>query len=138
MIKHNTVSASPLLMNSAICYADAHCAIGPDLSTVRQRLSATPGLPDIVSFDRLTDPVTQPYFALGADAQAQLSEGLFASLLAMVQRALDVSGLNNQQRARTGLFVGSSSFNARASEIQYQRALDSNQADQAIAFPDIG
>ncbi|HEY7885866.1 MAG TPA: beta-ketoacyl synthase N-terminal-like domain-containing protein [Cellvibrionaceae bacterium] len=138
MIKHKKVGASLPSMNSAIRYANAHCALGADLSTIQQCLTRPPASPATVNLDRLLEAVTQPYFALDTETLAALSDGLFASLQRLVLDALDHTGLDKQQRARTGLLVGSSSFNARASEVQYQRALDSDQADQATAFPDIG
>ncbi|MDJ0807035.1 MAG: beta-ketoacyl synthase N-terminal-like domain-containing protein [Gammaproteobacteria bacterium] len=71
--------------------------------------------------------ITTPYFALGDDRERE--ERQLEILEAVVERALLNSGLHPQEIAKTGLFMGSSSYDLRTSELAYRRQLDDQEQD---------
>ena len=114
-------------MPSAIRYADARCALGLSLTECVTNLRDAPRPPVTYNFPDLLDPVAVPYFALPADMCANRGhdEGfIYQQLQAMVAKALATEALSLDERHRTGLFIGSSSFDVGLSEQKYQRKLN--------------
>ncbi len=124
-------------MKSIIRYADARCALGADLESAVTALLAAERPLITQSFPLLRDPVSQPYFAMVPQSEVEQRD-IFSQLLDMTRKALEHCGLSDAQRARTGLFVGSSSFDVRVSEQTYYRELQSEQPQNATAMPIIG
>lgn len=113
-------------MPSAIRYVDARCTLGLSLTECVTNLRNPPRAPAPCSFPDLLDPVTLPYFALPSDTAVTRDNDrdfIYQQLRAMVAKALATAALSTGERSRTGLFVGSSSFDVGASEQSYQQQL---------------
>ncbi|MET0121549.1 MAG: beta-ketoacyl synthase N-terminal-like domain-containing protein [Candidatus Thiodiazotropha sp. 6PLUC9] len=76
-----------------------------------------------------------PYYAI--DEQFDQPERTERILFEVIEKALERSQLNPEQIAETGLFIGSSSYDLRRSEIEYKRQLREN-SQQAIPMPFTG
>ncbi|MET0089807.1 MAG: beta-ketoacyl synthase N-terminal-like domain-containing protein [Candidatus Thiodiazotropha sp.] len=68
-----------------------------------------------------------PYYTIDHDLDDE--NRLFTILFEVVERALERSGLSPQERLHTGVFIGSSSYDLRQSEIVYQRQLAAGDPD---------
>lgn len=116
-------------MGSPILYADARCALGGDLENAVDALLAGQRNLCHRQFSHLEDPVTLPFFAMAGDCGQHLGEAerVYRYLEEMVERALVSHNLSHRQRQRTGVFLGSSSFDVCVSEEHYQAQLKSGQ-----------
>ncbi|MEN8168512.1 MAG: beta-ketoacyl synthase N-terminal-like domain-containing protein, partial [Pseudomonadota bacterium] len=73
---------------------------------------------------------TTPYYALGDDRDNP--ERPFSILDSVIGKALKRSGLHPDEVEHMGLFMGSSSYDLRSSELAFQQQLEAKQPD---AFP---
>ncbi len=76
-----------------------------------------------------------PYYTI--DRNLEDENRLFGILYNVVERALERSGLSPEERRHTGVFIGSSSYDLRQSEIVYQRQLAAADPD-ALPMPYTG
>lgn len=123
-------------MGSAIRYADARCTLGLSLEECVDNLLAARQLPGKETFPDQQDPVTMPYFGMPLDRpRLEPAEIIYPQIHAMVSKALN--GLTPAERKRTGIFLGSSSFDVAVSEHLYRQQL-SDCAKLAVPMPIIG
>ena len=128
-------------MSSFLIHADTRCALGNNFDQAVSHLLAGRQALQSVSFDELEDPVTLPYYALPYYAAPGLGatnqeERVYHFLRDIVQGALDNHPLSTSERARTGLFIGSSSFDISVSEVIYKQ--DLKHSGDAVPLPIIG
>jgi len=119
-------------MSSAIGYVAASCALGENLTEAVTNLLAARVAPRPETFTELADPVVMPYFAMRGEER--VAEAIYADLLRMAQSAL--GGLSATARRRTGLFLGSSSFDVNVSESLYRQQL--RERVLAVPMPIVG
>lgn len=119
-------------MSSAITYAAASCALGDNLAEAVTNLLAARAAPRPETFTEMSDPVIMPYFAM--PRAERKPDAIYKDLLHMAESAL--GGLSTVERQRTGLFLGSSSFDVNVSESLYRRQL--RQREQAVPMPIVG
>ena len=120
-------------MATFVHYMDAHCALGLGLeSSVAGVLAAEQPVTEL-TFDQLRDPVRIPYFELPQDLTG---DNLYQHLERVCAQAL--SGLNPEQRKRTALLLGSSSFDMQVAEACYRDDLTQRGPEQAVPMPIVG
>lgn len=123
-------------MQTPIVYADVCCALGDTLEESVTRLLAAEQRQREYRFDALQDPISVPYFgARGLDGREH-PQRIYVFLEQMVAKALDELGLSPEQRQRTGIFIGSSSFDVNVSEQRFEDDLRAQR--EAVAMPIIG
>ncbi|MES9863086.1 MAG: beta-ketoacyl synthase N-terminal-like domain-containing protein [Candidatus Thiodiazotropha sp. LLP2] len=87
------------------------------------------------AIDLVSTNLRLPYYPI--DSQFDQPERTEKILFEVIERALEKSQLSPDQIAETGLFIGSSSYDLRRSEIEYKQQLkDDNR--QAIPMPFTG
>ncbi|MEN8180744.1 MAG: beta-ketoacyl synthase N-terminal-like domain-containing protein [Pseudomonadota bacterium] len=101
-------------------------------SHVGEKLSGIAS-PDAIS-SRATD-ITSPFYALGDDTDRP--ERHFSILESVIDRALVRSGLQPDEIEHIGLFMGSSSYDLRSSELSFQDQLET-QANDPIPVNNAG
>lgn len=115
-------------MPVAIRYLDARSALGLSLDECVDKLLAGHTPWRWQDFPQLQEPLRLPYFALPDSTYADASR-IYSHLLEMTAKAIAAQGLDVGQCARTGLFIGSSSYDVGVSERNYQQALATGAAD---------
>lgn len=127
-------------MITAIRYADARSTLGLSLDDCVANLLAGKIQPGTEQFDDQLDPVQMPYFSLPIKQPLRPAPAdiIYPYLHSMTLNALDSAGLTTAERKRTGLFLGSSSFDVCVSELQYQVALRGPNPALAVPMPIIG
>lgn len=118
-------------MTAAIRYLDARSALGLSLDECVDNLLAGRRPWRWHNFPQLQEPLQMPYFALPDSTNAPATR-IYSHLQEMTANAIAAQGLDAAQRARTGLFIGSSSYDVGVSEANYQREL---HADATSAVP---
>lgn len=128
------------MKSSAIRFADARCSLGSDLDSCVEQLLNAPPNPAREHFDRQQDPVSMPYFSLPypGGQRPPATEIVYRHLVEMGEQALQACQLDSAARQRTGLFLGSSSFDVGVSEQQYRAGLESDRPELAVPMPIIG
>ncbi len=123
-------------MSSFVIHADARCALGSSLDqAVTGLLNGQQQLRQL-TFDDLDDPVTLPYYAAPGFGEQDQEQRVYHFLRTMLEDALGQCHLSDSERAATGLFIGSSSFDINVSETRYRQELKSSTA--AVPLPIIG
>jgi len=127
------------LKTSAIRFIDARCSLGSDLDTCIERLLSADNKPRQEIFSEQRDPVSMPYFSLPiSDAgRPPATDVVYRYLQDMGENALQQCNLTEDARLRTGLFLGSSSFDVGVSEQGYQQQLRVDP-QHAVPMPIIG
>lgn len=127
-------------MRTAIRYADARSTLGLSLADCVSHLLAGKIQPSTERFDDQLDPVQMPYFSLPIKHPVRPlpAEIIYPYLQSMTRNALDAAQLTASERKRTGLFLGSSSFDVAVSERQYQQVLQGPKPASAVPMPIIG
>lgn len=115
-------------MTTAIRYLDARSALGMSLAECVDNLLAGHKPWRWQDFPQLQEPLQLPYFALPDSTDADACR-IYSHLQEMTAKAIAVQGLDAGQRARTGLFIGSSSYDVGVSESTYRQALASDVTD---------
>lgn len=123
-------------MRIPIIYADVCCALGDTLDESVERLLAGEQRQRQWHFGCLQDPVTVPYFGARDLDRPDHALRIYQFLEDMLQRAFNELAFSPEQRQRTGLFIGSSSFDVNVSEKLYEE--DSRAGREAVAMPIIG
>ena len=120
-------------MPTFIHHMDAHCALGLGLeASVAGVLAAQQPVTEL-AFDQQRDPVRMPYCVLPEDTSG---DDFYQYLERICARALD--GLSAQQRQRTALLLGSSSFDMQVAEARYRDDLARRGPEQAVPMPIVG
>lgn len=120
-------------MATFIHHMDAHCALGLGLQpSVAGVLAAEQPITEL-AFDQLRDPVRIPYCALPEDTTG---DDLYQHLERVCAGAL--GGLSAQQRKRTALLLGSSSYDMQVAEAHYRNDLARRGPEQAVPMPIVG
>ncbi|WP_020208015.1 beta-ketoacyl synthase N-terminal-like domain-containing protein [Gilvimarinus chinensis] len=119
-------------MSAIIRSFSARSALGENIAEAVPRLLRSETNTGSVSFSQRCEKITLPYFS--APRQADFYEELKET----VQHLIEQGALNAQERKRTALLIGSSSFDVHISEQQYRQALESQGKDSAVAMPIIG
>jgi 3-oxoacyl-[acyl-carrier-protein] synthase-1 len=109
-------------MTAAIRYLDARSALGLSLDECVDNLLAGRRPWRWHDFPQLQEPLQMPYFALPESTGAEATR-IYAHLQEMTAKAIAAQGLDATQRARTGLFIGSSSYDVGVSEDNYREKL---------------
>lgn len=121
-------------MTTTIRYVDACSALGLSLDECVDNLLGGHKPCCWLDFPTLQEPLQLPYFALpdstGADATR-----IYPHLHEMIAKAIAAQGLDTAQRARTGLFIGSSSYDVGVSEANYVKALGQQALETGAADP---
>ncbi|MDQ2076983.1 beta-ketoacyl synthase N-terminal-like domain-containing protein [Marinimicrobium sp. ABcell2] len=120
-------------MPTYIHHVDTHCALGRGLEPCVAGLLAAENPLSEIPFDQLRDPVHMPYFALPLDTT---EDDFYQQLESLCANA--VKGLSAEQRRRTALLLGSSSFDVQVSEQLYRADLARRGNDQAVPMPIVG
>lgn len=119
------------------CYflaSACHTSLGADVDAQLAALTSAPAAPGSVVAHYASQQQTLPYKLLTNTPLETLESRLYQVLDAVIDTALDAAQLTTQQRAATGLFLGTSSFDISASEAEYRRALlDSDTPAMALA-----
>jgi 3-oxoacyl-[acyl-carrier-protein] synthase-1 len=111
------------------------CSLGADRAAIGRGLIAGQGAPASITLEDFPGREF-PYFPMkGLDANGGVDEEarLLNALASCVEEALAEAGLDEAQRAHTGLFLGSSSFAVGAAEQQYRQSLAMGEG--AVALP---
>ncbi len=122
-------------MGSYIVHADVRCALGDDLDQAMDNLFAGRQPLQYRHFGELDDPVSLPYFAAAGLNEAEQELRVYRFLSDMLQQALERHPLSEQERQRSGIFIGSSSFDINVSERIYAQALGQEPDVPAHALP---
>ncbi len=119
----------------AIIAGALRCSLGADRAAIGRALIAGQSKPTSLTLEDFPSHEF-PYFQLpGLDANAgDEATRLHDALVSCATEALEGARVDISQRARTGLFFGSSSFDIGAAERQYRTALGRDEA--APALPD--
>lgn len=120
-------------MTAAIRYLDARSALGSSLDECVDNLLAGHKPWRWQDFPALQEPLRLPYFAL-ADSVADATR-IYSHLHEMTAKAITAQGLDAAQRVRTGLFIGSSSYDVGVSEANYHQALEQQALDAGAPDP---
>lgn len=111
-------------MASAIRYLDVKSALGNSLTECVDHLLEGKHPWSWRHADQLDEPLQLPYFGFSkADSPTNNEHFLYPTLTHRVARAIDQLALTPQQLARTGLFLGSCSFDVAVSEQRFCEAL---------------
>ncbi|HEV8492986.1 MAG TPA: beta-ketoacyl synthase N-terminal-like domain-containing protein [Candidatus Angelobacter sp.] len=110
-------------MTASIRYLDARSALGSSLDECVDNLLGGHKPWRWLDFPKLQEPLQLPYFALPESADADATR-IYSHLQEMTGKAIAAEGLDEAQRARTGLFIGSSSYDVGVSEANYFQALE--------------
>ncbi|GAB1262926.1 beta-ketoacyl synthase N-terminal-like domain-containing protein [Aurantivibrio plasticivorans] len=127
----------PLYSNSTyIIGASCHSVLGDNLPASVPLLRQKPGSPSKLDC-RLTGTETNvPYFLLSGCDYHDADIRYESVLTNIIQTAISDAGLNEQEVAAMGLFLGSSSFDIAREEIRYAKALEDE--DNAIPLAECG
>jgi 3-oxoacyl-[acyl-carrier-protein] synthase-1 len=124
-------------MSSFLIHADTRCALGTSFDeAVTALLSGQQQQLQQVAFDDLGDPVTLPYYTAPGFGDKNQEQRIYHFLRDMLEDALDRCPLSDSERAATGLFIGSSSFDINVSETLYSQELETSTT--ATPLPIIG
>lgn len=99
-----------------------HCHLGADATTQLAALAQAPTTPDIVQRPLGSSVEPVPCKLLADCPLDHIDTRLQRVVNAVTTRALAAAGLSHEERQRTALFVGSSSFDISVSEHTYQQA----------------
>lgn len=121
-------------MASAICYLDARSALGSSLSESIDNLMLERKAWQWKDVNFLQEPLRLPYFGLKetthtTNTSGENAAGIYETLQEMVGNAINALSLSPQQLARTGILIGSSSFDVAVSEQIYHDAITECEAD---------
>jgi 3-oxoacyl-[acyl-carrier-protein] synthase-1 len=119
-------------MTSCIRHVAVSCGLGENLAQAVSALLAARVSPCEERFDDLADPVAVPYFAIPREERA--ATDLYDKLLQMAEDMLQ--DLSASERRRTGLFLGSSSFDVNVSEFLFHQQL--RQGERPVPMPIVG
>lgn len=117
-------------MHTSLIYADTCCALGDSLDESLDNLLAGRELPQQQHFADLQEPISMPYFATRGLHGAEPEQRVYRVVDKMLADALVQQPLTRAERARTGLFLGSSSFDVNVSELDYQQSLAQQHGEQ--------
>lgn len=124
---------------SAIRFTDVRCSLGTSAEPCVDRLLTADNQPQQEVFAQQRDTVTMPYFSLplSGESRPPAADVVYRHLQEMGENALQQCGFTAEDCLRTGLFLGSSSFDVGVSEQLYQQQLETDPQN-AVPMPIIG
>ncbi len=120
--------------SAAIIAGALRCSLGTDKAAISHALIAGQGRPVNLTLDDFPGREF-PYFPLpGLEANSKVEDTgrLHDALASCGSEALEQAGVDVSQRGRTGLFLGSSSFDIGGAEQQYRSALAVDETAPAL------
>ncbi|APZ42051.1 beta-ketoacyl synthase N-terminal-like domain-containing protein [Acidihalobacter ferrooxydans] len=114
-----------------------HCALGDDLDTAAAALLAGHQPLVTLELDALHSPLRLPYLPI-VGVELPPRERLYHLLDSAVAAALDTADLSPAARARTGIFLASSSMDISVSEARYRHALTNEASANPLPLAGYG
>lgn len=103
--------------------AGIHCVLGDNVDTCLAALREPPGAPQVLQNDVTGECLPIPYKLLCGEPVVDPHARLHRTATRIAEQALADAGLDPGQRRRTGLFLGSSSFDICSQEASYRDEL---------------
>lgn len=118
--------------------AGIHCGIGADPGACLQALRKQPGPPQSLCNEITDRALAIPYMLLCGKDLGDSFERLYGVAADIAEQALAKAALDPAQRARAGLFVGSSSFDICVQEDNYRAELSAGGGAISLRDSSIG
>ncbi|NND68957.1 MAG: beta-ketoacyl synthase [Halioglobus sp.] len=118
--------------------AGVHCVLGDDVASCLAALRERPASPAVLENNITGECLPIPYKLLSGEPLGDSGERLIRTTARVAEQALAEAGLNAEERRRSGLFLGSSSFDICAQEAAYRAELDAPDAAIALRGSSIG
>lgn len=124
-------------MSVYIYNAALQCSLGDTIKACTDKYLSYQNTPSEVLVADLNMPVAMPYFTFASSTDELPHHMMYRMMDEQVGQAIQLLGLSESERKKTGLFVGSSSFSANHSEFSYAQELH-QQATDPLILPNIG
>ena len=128
------MSSNPI----AFLGAAVHCALGESVAECVAALRQPPAAPEVLTNTVTGESLEIPYKLLCNEPLGDPEERLYRITTRVAEQAMSDAGLDAAERMRTGLFLGSSSFDICALEGAYRAELAAGEGAIALRHSSIG